>query len=722
MRLTWGSEPRLSAGALMATLLVMLNGLAVAFELDPNSTSSIKSISKDIAADLVSLYHGHEPGGTPGLLPEPYYWWYTGAMMGTLIDYWAYTGDDKYVALTKQALLFQVGDHDDYMPLNQTRTEGNDDQGFWGLAVMSAAEFNFPHPEPDEPQWLALAQAVFNTQAARWDTEHCGGGLRWQIFQWNNGYDYKNSISQACFFALGARLALFTGNSSYADWAETTWDWMEKVKFIDPESWYVYDGGHTGDGCKKIVPYQFSYNAGGFILGAAAMYNYTEDQVWKDRLDHLLEGVKIFFAGDEKNIMSEVACEPVKLCNLDQKSFKAYLSRWLAVTTQWAPHTTDFIMPLLRTSAVAATKICTGGSNKRMCGLYWTKDKFEGDTSVGQQMAALEVTLSCMIQSRPAPLTQDTGGTSKGNPGGGSADIGRTTPEANWDPITGGDKAGASILTIILVAGLVAFTTWVFLDETSDKGVVAQFQGFSSAIVAAFTTLAAGGGLAAALGFRRQKEEVREKPSTIFQPAGDHSSQTSGDKQTAIERQPVPIGVGAVRNGAQGHQRRVSSMPLGWPHNPTMRGSNMYDPDGAQPGSGRQSRGDWIDSERGESSSTPSSSNEANRSYIPHEISVGSSLPLFDDVNQPFEGNGKAPASVQPAEPISHDPENNDRAVGVGGENTTVPSTEQGDAPGKGEGTFSAEEQIRPAETTSQAETTLQKDRAGSPGGIGVAH
>lgn len=74
MRLTWGSEPRLGAGALMATLLMMLNGLfAAAYELDPNSTSSIKSIAKDIAADLVSMYHGHEPGGTPGLLPEPYY-------------------------------------------------------------------------------------------------------------------------------------------------------------------------------------------------------------------------------------------------------------------------------------------------------------------------------------------------------------------------------------------------------------------------------------------------------------------------------------------------------------------------------------------------------------------------------------------------------------------------------------------------------------------------
>lgn len=117
--------------------------------------------------------------------------WEAGAMMGTLIDYWYYTGDDAYNNITQQALLFQVGDTNDYMPRNQTRTEGNDDQGFWGLSVMSAAEYNFPNPPADKPQWLALAQAVFNTQASRWDTEYCQGGLRWQIFTWNNGFDYK---------------------------------------------------------------------------------------------------------------------------------------------------------------------------------------------------------------------------------------------------------------------------------------------------------------------------------------------------------------------------------------------------------------------------------------------------------------------------------------------------------------------------------------------------
>lgn len=33
--------------------------------------------------------------------------------------------------------------------------------------------------------------------------------------------------------------------------------------------------------------------------------------------------------------MTEVACEPVDLCDVGQQSFKAYLSRWMAATTKW---------------------------------------------------------------------------------------------------------------------------------------------------------------------------------------------------------------------------------------------------------------------------------------------------------------------------------------------------------------------------------------------------
>jgi len=135
-------------------------------------------------------------------------------MFMSLVDYWYLTGDTQYNAITQQAMLWQVGANDDYMPANQTKDLGNDHQGFWGITAMEAAELGFEDPPSDKPQWLTLAQAVFNEQAARWDTSTCAGGLRWQIYEFNTGYTYKNTISNGLSFSLGARLARYTGNTT----------------------------------------------------------------------------------------------------------------------------------------------------------------------------------------------------------------------------------------------------------------------------------------------------------------------------------------------------------------------------------------------------------------------------------------------------------------------------------------------------------------------------
>jgi mannan endo-1,6-alpha-mannosidase len=141
------------------------------------------------------------------------------------------------------------------------------------MSAMTAAELNFPNPPADQPQWLALAQAVFNTQVPRLDG-NCGGGLRWQAFTFLNGYDYKNSIANGCFFNIAARLAAYTGNSSYATYAENTWTWMRSVGFMD-DQYNIYDGAHIEQNCTDINRVQFSYNAGIFTLGAAVMYNFV---------------------------------------------------------------------------------------------------------------------------------------------------------------------------------------------------------------------------------------------------------------------------------------------------------------------------------------------------------------------------------------------------------------------------------------------------------------
>lgn len=224
--------------------------------------------------DLLTFYHGSEPGQTPGVLLKPYFWWEAGSMWGELIEYWAATGDSTYNDLVTNSLLFQAGTERNYMPQNYSNEEGNDDQAFWAIAAMTAAEMNFPDPPPDKPQWLALAQAVFNMQARRWDMETCGGGLRWQILFTNKGWTYKNTISNGAFFQLAARLARYTGNSTYADWADKTWDWLASTPNLTPD-FTVNDGSDIKKNCTDTNGIQWTYNYGTMLMGAANMYDYV---------------------------------------------------------------------------------------------------------------------------------------------------------------------------------------------------------------------------------------------------------------------------------------------------------------------------------------------------------------------------------------------------------------------------------------------------------------
>lgn len=136
---------------------------------------------------------------------------------------------------------------------------------------MRAAELRFPNPSTS-PSWLDLAINVFNDQASRWDTQNCGGGLRWQIFTFNEGYDYKNTASNAAFFQLAARLARYTGNQTYADWATKTYDWISSVGFIT-DDYRVFDGAFVDGNCSAISRLQWTYNVGAFMYGSAVMTN-----------------------------------------------------------------------------------------------------------------------------------------------------------------------------------------------------------------------------------------------------------------------------------------------------------------------------------------------------------------------------------------------------------------------------------------------------------------
>ena len=180
----------------------------------------------------------------------------------------------------------------------------------------------------------------------------------------------------------------------------------------------------------------------------------------------MLNGSQVFFPAQfGGNIMQEIACEPQVTCNYDQPSFKAYLSRWMAATTQLAPFTATFINQKLHDSAMGAAGQCVGGTDGVTCGRTWNSKTWDGKYGVGEEMSALSVIQGNLISKVQAPVTQASGGTSQGNPAAGSSgdkSAQGTDPDQS-KPVTTGDRAGAGILTALVLGSLVGSVWWISL-------------------------------------------------------------------------------------------------------------------------------------------------------------------------------------------------------------------------------------------------------------------
>ncbi|CDO96479.1 unnamed protein product [Kluyveromyces dobzhanskii CBS 2104] len=446
-------------GLLNSLFLAVTSVLAI--DLDTSSKDSICDATSLIQQGILDYYAGDDYGGAVGMFVSPYYWWEAGLVFGGMIENWYLCENTTYEDMLYEALMAQTGPDYDYMPSNQTMVEGNDDQGVWALTVMSAVERNFTNPKDGAPGWLAMAQAVFNEMYSRWDTANCGGGLRWQIFTWNSGYNYKNTISNGCLFQLAARLGRYTGNDTYLEVAESVFNWLLEVDFVVlKDEANVYDGATIEDNCTDIVKYEWSYNHGVVLGGCAYMYNATNgSSEWQTRTEQILGGAESFFF--DNSIMYESTCQGSGKCNTDQRVFKAIFSRMLGYTAVLAPFTEDSITPLVDASAAAAAVSCSGGSDGHTCGLDWsTTSGWDGLYGLGEQASALEIMNQLLIHQRPGPLTGSTGGSSEGDANAG-LNVSTTNVLQKKINITTGSRAGASIITAIVLGVIILGGVWM---------------------------------------------------------------------------------------------------------------------------------------------------------------------------------------------------------------------------------------------------------------------
>ncbi|KAF2247343.1 glycoside hydrolase family 76 protein [Trematosphaeria pertusa] len=275
------------------------------------------------------------PNQNLALLPQPYWWWESGSTVDALLTYAEATGDKQYETLLSSTIMNQATGTNDFMTPDAT---GNDDQAWWALAALTAAENDVPVPSGGVP-WLTLAQNVFNQQKARWDTTRCNGGMKWKINvgDGTDGYHYKSSIANGLFFQLAARLAKLSNDADALSWAEKAYDWVTSVGLIDGE-FNVFDGTDDAkgeNGCVDVNHDQWSYNVGVFLHGSAVLAAHTSDAKWLDRTKGFVASTQRTFVRD--GALFEEKCEGDGSCNTDQVSFKGTLARWLGGTAVVLP-------------------------------------------------------------------------------------------------------------------------------------------------------------------------------------------------------------------------------------------------------------------------------------------------------------------------------------------------------------------------------------------------
>lgn len=148
------------------------------------------------------------------------------------------------------------------------------------------------------------------------------------------------------------------------------------------------------------------------------------------------------------------------------------MADWLSKTAMLVPEQAGAIIPKLQATAVSAGKQCSGSGNA--CGMQWYSSTYDGSSGIEQEMSALSIFANTLVSfatnggsspgytppSSPGPVTAEDGGNSTSDPGGGQSSGNEYQPPKE-KPITGGDRAGAAILTLLFSTSWLAGMAWL---------------------------------------------------------------------------------------------------------------------------------------------------------------------------------------------------------------------------------------------------------------------
>lgn len=172
-------------------------------------------------------------------------------------------------------------------------------------------------------------------------------------------------------------------------------------------------------------------------------------------------------------VLAEPTCDQNMKCNRDQNCFKGLMAHWFGLVTYLVPSSGSIIWPVLSASATAAVKQCSGGSgggqwpasnNGQVCGLRWWQASWDSTFGIEQSASVLSVVTAQLVgKTGGPPKNYRTGGTSKSDPGAAGGHGVDGDGPAPLKPITTADRAGAAILTLVVLVALIAGGVWLML-------------------------------------------------------------------------------------------------------------------------------------------------------------------------------------------------------------------------------------------------------------------
>lgn len=439
-------------------------------KVQPPPTKDVVDTASRIASAIFEIYNVDTPFNVPGIIPESEWELSSAIMWSSLIEYWHYTGKDNYNSQTLKALAAQAGKKDDFAR-NLKQYDMNmitADQGLWGSAALLAAERGYPQPENVDKSWIEMAENAFEGFASYWNEDkRCGGGLpQLPKVVADNMHpsipDVRDMLTQGAFFSMAARLARYTSDKKYADWADKTWAWVEKVGLLNTKTYTIKEPllsedcamDEDDDNAEEVNSNAF------MVLGAAFMYNVTEgDSKWKERAQGLTDhALKQWFKEADGILVNE--CEEDD-CGSDWKVFKGASMSMYAQAVEVAPFLKDSLYTPIIKSGSAAMHACRDyeihGEDSFSCGFLWAKGgQSRGAYPPYDEIAALgAVAPLLMDSSKPPQRAKDAGAIDANEKGDEKGDKGSQGDKGD-DKKSAGVKMSinALVLSLAVMGGL----------------------------------------------------------------------------------------------------------------------------------------------------------------------------------------------------------------------------------------------------------------------------